>query len=414
MTAFTALPAAASPGQPAHTLATPSLVLQAAPFERNLRRLQSACQRHGLALRPHGKAHKCPAVARAQLALGAVGICVQKASEALPFLEAGVRDVHVSNQLASPLQAGWLARWAREGAADGLRLSVCVDDARQVAVLAEAAAREGLGPQHPLGVHVEIDIGQGRCGLPRAWQDSGAVRALVEAIGQAPGLRWAGLQAYHGGAQHLRSAAERGAAARLAADRAGAVVAALQAAGLPPAVVTGGGTGSAAWDLRSGVYTELQAGSYAFMDRDYADNQPASADPNAEAEAANTQPHAEAQADADTDDLAFEHALFLLSTVVSTAQPGQLVLDCGLKTLSAESGPPLPWPARPGWGPVRLNDEHGVVSLAPGTPPPTLGERVLLVPGHVDPSINLHTQLLLLRDERVADLWPIAARGHSW
>lgn len=411
MTTFTALPPPGHPGQPVHTLATPSLVLQAEPFERNLQRLQSACDRHGLALRPHGKAHKCPAVAQAQLARGAVGICVQKASEALPFLQAGVRDVHVSNQLAGPLQAGWLARWAREGAGDGLRLSVCVDDPTQVAVLAEAAAREGLGPQHPLGVHVEIDIGQGRCGLPRAWEDSSAVRALVEAIGQAPGLRWAGLQAYHGGAQHLRNAAERGAAARQAADRAGAVVAALQAAGLPPAAVTGGGTGSAAWDLCSGVYTELQAGSYAFMDRDYADNHPAA---SARSGLTNEHVPTDGVRGAAEDDLAFEHALFLLSSVVSTAQPGQLVLDCGLKTLSAESGPPQPWPTPTGWGPVRLNDEHGVVSLAPGAPAPALGQQVRLVPGHVDPCMNLHDHLLLLRGDAVAARWPIAARGHSW
>jgi D-serine deaminase-like pyridoxal phosphate-dependent protein len=178
-------------------------------------------------------------------------------------------------------------------------------------------------------------------------------------------------------------------------------VAALQAAGLPPAVVTGSGTGSVGVDLASGVYTEVQPGSYAFMDRDYADNE---AD----------DPAGDERDTAAPDALRFEHALFLASTVISVARPGQLVLDCGLKTLSAESGPPLPWPPRAGWGPVRLNDEHGVVALDAGTAPPVLGERVLLVPGHCDPTFNLHDHLVVLRDGRVADLWPIAARGHSW
>lgn len=393
MTTFTPLPAFARPRQMAGTLVTPCLVLDADAFERNLQRLQAAATGHGVALRPHAKAHKTPAVALAQLRLGAVGICVQKASETLPFLETGVRDVHVSNQLASPAQAGWLARWAREGAADGVRLSVCVDDARQVQVLAEAARREGLVGEQALGVHVEIDIGQGRCGVAGADRDVTPVLRLVEAVHAAPGLRWSGLQAYHGGVQHLRSATERRLAARASADRAAAVVTALQAAGLPPPVVTGSGTGSVAFDLASGVYTEVQPGSYAFMDRDYADNEAAEA--------------------LEAEGLAFEHALFLASTVMSTALPGQVVLDAGLKTLSAESGPPCPWPPRAGWGAVRLNDEHGVLPIEPGAEAPALGEVLHLIPGHCDPTFNLHDQLVVLRDGRVEDLWPVAARGHS-
>lgn len=393
MTTFTPLPAFAQPRQLADTLVTPCLVLQADAFERNLQRMQAAATHHGVALRPHAKAHKTPAVALAQLHLGAVGICVQKASEALPFLQAGVRDVHVSNQLASAQQAGWLARWAREGAADGVRLSVCVDDARQVSVLTEAAHLEGLAGVQALGVHVEIDIGQGRCGVAGADRDVTPVLQLVDAIQAAPGLRWSGLQAYHGGVQHLRSAAERRQAAAASTDRAAAVVSALQARGLRPPVVTGSGTGSVAFDLARGVYTEVQPGSYAFMDGDYADNQ--------------------ASEGLEADDLAFEHALFLACTVMSTAQPGQVVLDAGLKTLSAESGPPRPWPPRSGWGTVRLNDEHGVLPIEASARAPGLGDVLHLIPGHCDPSFNLHDQLVVLRDGRVHDLWPIAARGHS-
>jgi D-serine deaminase-like pyridoxal phosphate-dependent protein len=164
----------------------------------------------------------------------------------------------------------------------------------------------------------------------------------------------------------------------------------LRAAGRPPRVVTGGGTGTVATDLAGGVYTEVQPGSYAFMDADYAANR-AAAD----------------------EALRFEHALFLATTVISTALPGQVVLDCGLKTLSAESGPPQPWPPRPGWGPVALNDEHGVMAVTADAAAPALGEVLQLVPGHCDPSFNLHDTLVLLRSGSVAGLWPIAARGHS-
>lgn len=395
MTRYTPLPDAARAGQSAGTLVTPALVLQADAFERNLQRLQTAADRHGIAVRPHAKAHKCPAVALAQMGLGAVGICVQKASEALPFLDAGVRDIHVSNELASATQAGWLARWQREGAAEGVRLSVCVDALAQVAMLADAARQHGLASAHALGVHVEIDIGQGRCGVPDADQDVTPVRRIVEAIMAAPGLRWSGVQAYHGGTQHLREASARRSAVQRASARTAAVVAALQDAGLPPPVVTGGGTGSVDADLAGGVYTEVQPGSYAFMDRDYADNLPAD--------------------DALATELAFEHALFLATTVMSTARPGQVVLDAGLKTLSAESGPPRPWPALAGWGPVSLNDEHGVLPIDPtvAAERPALGSVLHLIPGHCDPTFNLHDQLVVLRDGRVEAVWPITARGLS-
>ena len=200
------LEAAAQQGYAAQWWPDPYLSAKS-QLERNLQRLQAAAQRHGVAVRPHAKAHKCPAVALAQLRAGAVGICVQKASEAWPFLETGVRSVHVSNQLAGALQAGWLARWAREGR--GVQLSVCVDDVRQVATLVEAAAREGLAGDQRLGVFVEIDIGQGRCGVPGADRDAAPVRRLIDAIAAAPGLRWAGLQAYHGGVQHVPVALDR-------------------------------------------------------------------------------------------------------------------------------------------------------------------------------------------------------------
>ncbi len=372
------LPPAARPGDALAAIDTPALVLDLDAFERNLAVMQAAANAAGVALRPHAKAHKTPAIALAQLQRGAVGICCQKVSEALPFLQAGVTDIHISNQIAGPAKAALLAQMALHG-----RFSVCVDDAQQVADLAAATAAQGSR----LAVFAEIDIGQGRCGVA----DAPAVLRLLDALAPHPQLRFAGLQAYHGGVQHVRSHAERQAAARRAGERTAAVVAALAAAGVACPVVTGGGSGSVEFDLAGGVYTELQPGSYVFMDGDYGRNQTDGA-------------------------LRFDHSLFLASTVMSQGGGGRCILDAGLKSLAVDSGLPTVWQqgaASSSLTYTAANDEHGIVRLADGTAPPPLGSQLLLVPGHCDPTLNLHDQLVALRGGVVQALWPVAARGFS-
>lgn len=378
MNASAALPPIARPGAPLDGVDTPALLLDLDAFERNLDRMQAAADAAGVSLRPHAKAHKCPPAALAQIARGAVGVCCQKASEALPFVAAGVMDVHVSNELASPSKAALLARAARSA-----RVSVCVDDARQVDALGVAA--EAAGSR--LGVLVEIDVGQGRCGVA----DAASVQRLLDRIGRHPRLDFRGLQAYHGGVQHVRARAERRDRALRAADRAGAVVAALSGAGVRCETVTGGGSGSVEFDLRSGVYTEVQPGSYAFMDRDYADNED------------------------DGGLLRFEHALFLAATVMSTAAAAHVVVDAGLKSLAVDSGLPAVWPPGAGLGYTQANDEHGIVAaVAEGRAGlPALGTLLRLVPGHCDPTFNLHDELVAFRGATVEAVWPIAARGLS-
>ena len=370
------LPPAAQPGQALADVDTPSLILDLKVFERNLERMQSQADRAGLRLRPHAKAHKCPDIALAQVARGAVGICCQKASEALPFVRAGIADIHISNELAGPAKARMLAALARHA-----RISVCVDDARQVTALAQACAQaESL-----VTVFVEIDVGQGRCGVA----DADAALRLVERIAMHPVLRFGGLQAYHGGAQHRRSRAERREAAAQAAGKAGAVVARLQAAGAACEVVTGGGTGSVEFDLASGVYTEIQPGSYVFMDGDYGRNEwdPATG---------------------------FGHSLFIASTVMSVAPETRVVLDAGLKSVAVDSGLPLVWQEKGGaLRYVAANDEHGIVECDDAAARPGLGERLLLVPGHCDPTLNLYDELVGIRDGMVECIWPVAARGMS-
>ena len=374
---FMPFPPAATAGQPIAEVDTPALLLDLDAFERNLARMQAAADAAGVHLRPHAKAHKCPTVALAQMARGAVGVCCQKASEALPFLRAGVRDVHISNELASPAKARPLAQWARQA-----RLSVCVDDAAQIAALADATREAG---SH-IDVLVEIDIGQGRCGVA----DASAVQRLLERMAPHPQLSFAGLQAYQGGLQHLRRRDERREQALRAAGRAADVVTALENAGVRCATVTGGGTGSVEWDLESGVYTELQPGSYAFMDRDYADNEAGS--------------------------LRFEHALFVATRVMSTAAGTHAVVDAGLKSLTLECGLPVLWPRDGALRYTQANDEHGLVAVKAADASealPPMGSLLQLVPGHCDPTFNLHDEIIAFRGDTVEDRWRIAARGLS-
>ena len=373
------LPPAARFGDPLSAVDTPALLLDLAAFERNLDRLQACTNAAGVALRPHAKAHKCPAIALAQLQRGAVGICCQKVSEALPFLQAGITDIHISNQIVGPAKAALLAQLALHG-----RLSICIDHASQVAALAQATAASGSR----LDVLVEINIGQDRCGVA----DAAAVLRLLDALAPHGRLRFRGLQAYHGGVQHVRGHAQRRDAAQRAAARTAAIVAALAMAGVPCATVTGGGSGSVEFDLASGVYTEVQPGSYVFMDGDYGRNEY-------------------------DDALRFEQSLFIASTVMSVGSGDRIVLDAGLKSVAVDSGLPGLWCGGADHRTLvytAANDEHGIVRpRAPGDAHPALGSQLLLVPGHCDPTLNLHDELIGVRGGRVESIWPIAARGLS-
>ena len=377
--------APAAPGMRVEEVDTPALLLELDSFERNLERMADFARTHKLRLRPHAKMHKTPAVAMAQLALGAVGICCQKVSEAEAMVDGGVADVLVTNQIVG---AGKLARLAALGRR--ARVGVCVDDVDNVADVASAAAAAGV----TLDVYVEIDVGAGRCGVA----PGPAAVALGHAIILQPALRLCGLQAYHGRAQHLRTAALRAAAIEAAAAKAAATRALFSAAGLPCRIVTGAGTGTFTLEGEGGVYDELQPGSYAFMDADYARNEC---------------------------DAPFEHSLFVLTTVMSRGgsgaghAPTRLVVDAGLKAHSVDSGLPTVHADASGRRLSGLqfqgaSDEHGVIAIAAGGMAPRLGDKLRLIPGHIDPTVNLHDWIVCVRDGRVEALWPVAARGAMW
>ena len=363
----------ASLGQRLEEVDTPALIVDLDAFERNLRSLADAVAGRGVRVRAHAKTHKCPEIARRQVAAGAVGVCCQKVSEAEAMVEGGIADVLVSNEVVGAPKLARLAELATRA-----RIGVCVDDAANVRDVSVAARRSGA----TLDVYVEIDVGARRCGVA----PGEAALGLAREIAGAPGLRFAGLQAYHGAAQHLRTMAERRAAIEFAAQAARDTRALIESAGIACPTVTGGGSGTFAFEIESRAYDEIQPGSYVFMDADYAKNEWAAPLPR------------------------FEHALFVLATVMSRPAAGRAVLDAGLKASSVDSGLPTVW-QRPGLRYARASDEHGVLELEAGATAPALGAKMLLVPGHCDPTVNLYDWYVCLRGGKVEALWPITARG---
>ncbi len=352
---------------------TPALVVDLDAFEHNLDLMANAVHGSGLALRPHAKAHKCPDIARAQIARGAIGVCCQKVDEAEVFVAAGVADVLVTNEIVAPSKIARLAALARSAT-----VGVLVDDAWAIAELSAAATKAGV----TLHACVEIDVGAGRCGVVPG---PAAVR-LAQAIDAAPGLAFRGLHAYHGGAQHVRRPEERRAAIVEASALAARTRDLLVAAGIACPVITGAGTGTWQLERDSHVYTELQPGSYVFMDADYGRNALAE------------------------DQHAFEHSLYVLASVMSVPAVDRAVVDAGLKALAVDSGMPVVHACR-GLEFLKASDEHGQLRVDPAQATPALGDRVWLIPGHCDPTVNLYDWIVGMRQDRVECLWPIAARG---
>jgi len=337
---------------------TPSLVINLDAMERNLARMAAFARERGLRLRPHAKMHKSAELSRLQMAQGAVGVCVQKTDEALRLAAAGVDDIFISNEVIAAPKLARLAAAVRERKA---RFAIAVDCVEGVDRLATALLGAGVDTAVAIDVFVEIDVGQGRCGAA----PGEATLPLVRRIHQHAAMRWAGLQAYHGGAQHRRSAAERAEAIAASAQAVRHTLDVLRQHGLHAPLVTGAGTGSLVNEAASGLWGELQAGSYLFMDADYAANQPDPAAP------------------------VFEHALFVKAQVMSRSAD-RAICDAGHKSHAIDSG--LPRVAHP-TGLVFTNggDEHGVLRAAsPGVPLPALGDTVWLIPGHCDPTVNLH------------------------
>ncbi len=366
---------------------TPALIVRRSALAHNLATLQAACDAAGVRLRAHGKMHKCSTLARLQVAGGAVGVCCQTVGEAETYAAAGIADVMVT----APVPP-W--GWPRLAAIKGARVSAVVDSAAQVAL----AAGSGLN------LFVDVDPGTHRAGVA-----PGAALALAREIAATAGVTFGGIQAYAGHIQHMPPA-ERATANAAATAMIAALVADFTAAGLAPPQVTGGGTGTHALDLAAGVFTEIQAGSYALMDVDYT------------------------LAGASTGDWPFRAALFLAATVVSARHKALVTCDAGLKALYTDGPPPqVVAGAAPGSRWRSMGDEHGAIihpasleAMRDGATVATIdatggwhadapaeGALVWLQPGHVDPTMALHDALFVADEDGSLERWAIDARRAS-
>ena len=370
----------ALPGMDAADIQTPCLVLDLDALERNIKKMGDWAKAHGVRHRVHGKMHKSVDVALLQEKLGgSCGVCCQKVSEAEVFARGGIKDVLVSNQVRDPAKIDRLARLPKLGA----RTICCVDDLANIADLSAAAQRHGT----QIECLVEVDCGAGRCGVTR----TADVVEIAQAIDAAEGLKFAGIQAYQGAMQHLDSYADRKAKIEIAVEMVRDAVTGLAAVGLECDIVGGGGTGSYYFEGTSGVYNELQCGSYAFMDADYG----RILDENGNR----------------IDDGEWENALFILTSVMSHAKAEKAIVDAGLKAQSVDSGLPVIY-GRTDVKYIKCSDEHGVVEDPNGVL--KVNDKLKLVPGHCDPTCNVHDWYVGVRGDKVETLWPVSARGKAY
>ena len=370
----------ALPGMNEKDIQTPCLVLDLDALERNITKMGEYANAHGMRHRTHGKMHKSVDVQKLQERLGgAVGVCCQKVSEAEVFARGGISDILVSNEVRDPIKIDRLARLPKLGS----RITVCVDDVWNVGDLSAAAQKHGT----TLECLVEIDCGARRCGVCTV----AAAVEIAHAIDAASGLEFSGIQAYQGAMQHLENYGDRKAKLEAAIALVKRVIEALKDAGLNPAIVSGGGTGSYPFESNSGVYNELQCGSYAFMDADYGRIRDLRGNRIDQGE--------------------WENALFVLTSVMSHVKADQAVCDAGLKVLSLDSGLPLVH-GRNDVKYTNASDEHGVIEDPHGVL--CINEKLKLVPGHCDPTCNLHDWYVGVRNGKVELVWPVSARGKPY
>ncbi len=356
-------------------LDTPVLMVDAASFERNIARMSALAAEAGIAYRPHAKAHKSPHVAKLQIEAGAVGVCCAKLGEAEVMAEAGIEDILITTGVIGRSKVMRLVNAAQKS-----RIAVVVDDADNIADLAAGAQTAGLR----LDVLVEVDVGQGRCGVPPGPRAA----ELAVLIDGNPWLTFKGLQGYQGAVQMRASLAERRSAVEKALDLLNRSADLVRKAGIEIAVLTGGGTGTSVIDIALGGLTELQPGSYIFMDTNYSaiEWQDAPAPP-------------------------FESSLSVYAGVISRPAPNRVILDSGWKAISGDGGPPMAI-NHPEAVFRFAGDEHGELSF-PGDSPLAVGDKVVLMPSHCDTTVNLHDRFIITRDDEVEDIWEIAARGRS-
>ena len=355
-------------------LDTPVLLADGDAVDRNMARMAKLASEANIAWRPHAKAHKSPAVAEMQIEAGACGICCAKLGEAEVMASGGSRDILITTPVIGLSKLMRMMQVANQAT-----VSVVADDLFNIEEMNVAAHTAGLRPD----VVIEVDVGQGRCGV----QPGEQALVLAKSVMQADWLNFKGLQGYHGSIQMTTSFAERSQAAADALGKLSATAELIRAAGIQCDYLTGGGTGTSVIDVAAGGLTELQPGGYLFMDSRYRE---------IEWDDGNQTP--------------FEQSLSVLSSVISKPATNRCILDMGLKAVSSDGGPPVPL-AVPGATFKFAGEEHGELTWEGGPCRLALGDKVSFVPTHCDTTVNLYDRFIVTSGDEISGVWDIAARG---
>lgn len=364
----------------ARQLQTPALVVDLAKLRSNLDRMQAHCERHKHVLRPHTKTHKCVAIAKLQVERGAVGICCAKLSEAEEMSHGGLENILVTSPVVTDegiRRAISLSRTTKE-------LILTVDN-KSVAKRTNAMAKTA---QTVLNVIMDIDPGMHRTGIPLGDEGLSLAQALKQ---DCPSLRFRGVQFYSGDLMHVQDYNERRKRYLARSKRLQVFLDDLRTNGIECEMVTGGGTGSYEFDFESDVMTELQAGSYAFMDRQYLEIESGSGGI-----------------------LEFDPSLFVFTTVVSSNHSHMATTDAGLKSFATDDKTPMIFDGAPrGSHYSFMGDEHGAIHWTTDDHKLDVGSLISTVVPHCDPTINLYNELHVILGDKLVDIWPLEARGCS-
>jgi D-serine deaminase-like pyridoxal phosphate-dependent protein len=358
-------------------LSTPALLIDLPALDRNIATMAAFARQQGVGLRPHAKTHKSVAVARRQIAAGALGQCCATLGEAEALAGAGIPGVLITSPVVGAAKIERLMRL--NALADGLM--VVADDPAHVETLSSAAGAAGK----PLTVLLDVDVGTHRTGVA----DLAAGVRMALAIARSNSLRFGGVQAYAGHLQHVDDYAPRAAAMAEQAARVAELRDRLRAQGVEPPLITGAGSGTHEIDARGGLYTELQVGSYVFWDVQY-DSVVTRAD--------GSRP--------------FAPALFVQLSVVSAVHPRRPTTDGGYKRFATDGPAPRIVRGAPAAATYRFRgDEHGMIELPEGATPLPLGAKVECLTPHCDPTVNLYEVYHVFEGDTLVDIWPVDGRG---
>ena len=362
-------------GMNVNEIQTPCLVIDYNKFERNILKMKNFVLNNNVRLRPHAKMHKSFDVANFQIKFGgAHGICCQKVSEAEVFARQGIKDILITNQVTDLFKINRLTSIS----SDDIKLACCIDDEENIININKSAKEKNT----QIDLYIEFDCGANRCGI----QSFNEIEKLILLINKLNFVNFVGFQAYNGSIQHIEDFITRKEKVKETSIKINKLK---EKFNIFSPIITGVGTGCFDLEVSENVYDEIQVGSYAFMDAHYSSLKHDNKLNN-------------------TND--FENSLFVLSSVMSNAINKQAVVDAGLKSIAVDSGLPKVFASNVDY--LKCSDEHGIINDPENSL--NINDKLFLIPGHCDPTCNLHDWYVVMKNDTVIDIWPVSARGYSY